>query len=143
MSHKYLNKLGIKSTEYCIFNSEEKKDDRIKRFLKQRKKYGFDERETWSMDYTLACWVYSHFMWYKKHCIVDLKYHTFEIPKWNKKKKKVCKHKTIKVNQLEAINLVLENLKNYISKEDFCLEECNQLEYALKIMSVIMPTMWW
>lgn len=45
----------------CLFNTKEKDDTgRHKRFMKQRKKYGFDERETWCLGYTSALWLYCH-----------------------------------------------------------------------------------
>ena len=61
--HKGLRRFYNKgdSTD-CIFNTNEKadSDSRKKLFKKQREKYGFDERETWSMDYTTITWLYTH-----------------------------------------------------------------------------------
>lgn len=141
MSHKYLNKIGIKSTDTCIFNTEEKDDSRNKRFKKQRKKYGFDERETWSMDYTLASWIYEHFMLYKKINCVDLTFHKFDIPKWDDK----ILDEKVEITQEEGINLVLNNIKFFLKNEDFDkeLEAYERYKYALIIMAEIMPAMWW
>ena len=141
MAHKFLNKIGIKSTETCIFNTEEKDVSRNNRFKKQRKKYGFDERETWSMDYTLACWIYEHFMLYKEINCVDLTFYKFNIPKWNDE----ILDEKIEVTQEEAINLVLEHIEFFLINEDFDREEeaDNRFKYALIIMAEIMPAMWW
>ena len=55
MGHKYLKELGI-SDDMCVPNTDYKDTEgRDERFKKQRKKFGFDERETWAMDFTLAC----------------------------------------------------------------------------------------
>ena len=49
MAHKYLNDIGIKSDATCVFNTTEiEKDEngnetnRMQRFRKERKEYGFD-----------------------------------------------------------------------------------------------------
>ena len=36
-----------------------------KKWKKQREKYGFDQRETYSMDTTFYCWLLEHLMMYK------------------------------------------------------------------------------
>ena len=148
MSHKYLNDLGIKSSDICIFNTEETKDKRMKRFLKQRKKYGFDERETWSMDYTMGTWLYSHFKAYKKYAnkIINLTFHKFDIPKWDKKE--TFSQETKQVTEEEAINIIIKNLKFYLKNYD-CIdfkkeEKANmKFQYALRIIGIIHPTLWW
>lgn len=147
MSHKYLNDIGIKSNDVCIFNTESIDKDRQKRFKKQRKKYGFDERETWSMDYTIATWLYSHFKGYKKYTskIIDLTYHKFDIPRWDKENN-IISDELIEVNQKEAINIVIKNIKFYLKysddldKADIAIKK---FEYAFRIIGIIAPAMWW
>lgn len=150
MSHKYLNDIGIKSDNVCIFNTEaiDTDRDRQKRFKKQRKKYGFDERETWVMDYTMATWIYSHFKAYKKYAprIVDLTDDKFDIPKWDKEEN-IISDEMIKVNQKEAINIVIKNIKFYLKYNDGDLNKAKtaikKLEYAFRIIGIIAPAMWW
>lgn len=152
MAHKYLNKIGISSDEPCIFNTEhkyaidcgEKHNYLIKRLKRQRKKHSFDERETWSMDFTLASWIYEHFMMYKKIACVDLTLHKFNIYKWDNEKKEILNEK-IEVNQIEAINLVLNNIKFYLTNNDTEkeIEASDRFKYAFYIIAEIMPAMWW
>ncbi len=150
MSHKYLNDIGIKSTECCIFNTNENNENkkRQKEFKKQRKKFGFDERETWALDYSFATWLYSHLMWFKEYAgnTIDLTTHTFDIPKWNDKKNKICKKKIIGVNQLEAIDIMIDCLKYYITHydkiEDYQIT-FEKIKYVCIIFGIVMPAMWW
>lgn len=150
MPHKYLNAIGISSKDPGIFNTEWKENDkqRRKRFKKQRKKYGFDERETWQMDFTLATWIYEHFIWYKKHSIVDLTFHTFEIPQWDKETNTFSETNLITVHQKDAIDIVLKNIRYYLKYADSIdLDKADKaykkFEYAFRIMGVLMPSMWW
>lgn len=60
--HKGLRKF-IKNVDEttCVFNTHAKvPKKRRELFKKQREKYGFDERETWSLDYTTITWLYAH-----------------------------------------------------------------------------------
>ena len=115
MSHKYLNDIGIKSDDIAIFNTEAIDEDRQERFIKQRKKYGFDERETWVLDFTLAAWLYSHMKAYKKYAskTIDLTFHQFKIPKWNKNSNSRSKDFKI-VTQEKAIKIIIKNLEFYL-----------------------------
>ena len=59
------NKKQINKT--LLFNTKEKdKTGRHEMFMKQRKKYGFDERETWALNYTSILWLYTHLKRYRK-----------------------------------------------------------------------------
>lgn len=50
----------------CLFNTKQKDNTgRQEMFMKQRKKYGFDERETWSLSYTSILWLYCHLKRYR------------------------------------------------------------------------------
>lgn len=165
MAHKYLNKLGIKSTEICIFNTE--KDKHNKRWKIERKKYGFDTRETYSMDYTSATWLYEHLKVYKKVNICDLSYHKFnipvlhDIPESEIDKKDVNYRYTTEVieerTQDEAIALIIDYLEQYLLKDkhygkgNYDFEKFSKIEKrayealkcAFKIYAEIIPAMWW
>lgn len=82
MAHKYLNDIGIESDEICIFNTEQIDDERQKKFDEEREQYGFDSRETWSLDFTMITWLYSHLKMYLElgGKIVDLTFYKFDIP---------------------------------------------------------------
>jgi hypothetical protein len=94
------------------------------------------------MDFTLACWIYSHFKWYKEFAskTIDLTYHKFDIPQWNGE----IIEQTITVNQEEAIDIVIDNLEYYLLSEEVNDEEIafKKYQYALRIVSIIIPAMW-
>ena len=161
--HKYLNNLGIRSTECCIFNTRGYRDagkERKKRFQKQRKKYGFDERETWSLDYTLIGWLYSHLKMYLDLAIVDLTYHTFKIPYLVALKDdeltfaqgcqlpdRYYREEQKEATQEEAIRLACEYMEYYLKYGGACGEsEYRAAEMgicSLKIVAEIFGALWW
>lgn len=55
--HYYEKEIGVNKDSY-FWQESEKKDDRYEQWKEQRKKYGFDARETWSLDGTLATYIY-------------------------------------------------------------------------------------
>lgn len=160
--HKYLEEIGIKSDEVCIPNTENNDDERISRFLKEREEYGFDERETWSMDFTFTCWLYEHLRKFLDigGKIVDLNFHKFEIPVLEELKNPVKNEKgfperifkknkkKIEVTQEKAIRKCIEYLENYLKlKQEIGIENAIKadayLENAVEIFKVILPAMWW
>lgn len=71
--YKYLEGLIPEYSLITMFNfPEEDKVGRQERFNSQRKKYGFDERETWALDFTTITWIYSHLKMYKERSIVEM-----------------------------------------------------------------------
>lgn len=168
--HKYLEELGIKATDICIPNSENTEDSRMPRFLDQREKYGFDERETWSLDYTFACWLYEHLKMYLDVNCVDLEFYKFDIPVvyeipdcelvydvstheetgYSKYPQRYTKTITETHTQGDCINLCVEYLKKYLTEdpdeEDLAKGEMIRHEYcdtAVEIFRIILPAMWW
>lgn len=150
--HHYLNKIGVDSTGICVFNTANviTEKDRNKLYQEQRNKHGFDSRETWSMDYTLATWLYEHFKLYRKVAgkYVDLTFHKIKINVLKKDKKGEFKTKRKTVTQLEAIDLVCAYLEDYFKYLDGAkLKDENhayqKLRGALHIVADIAPYMWW
>lgn len=165
MAHRYLNKLGIESDNDCIFNTERGRCK--KRFKKERKKYGFDTRETWSMDFTSATWLYEHLKVYKKVAgeIVDLTCHKFnipvlhDIPKDNLDEDISKRRYTIEVmqehTQDESIDIMIEYLEKFLLKDrsigDYDFDKFNEserrayesLQCAFKIYAEVICSMWW
>jgi hypothetical protein len=122
--------------------------ERQKRFKKERKTYGFDSRETWAMDYTLATWLYEHLSWYRDNAPIDMTMYKFQVPAWNKKKKRPCKKKTMTLDQGQCIDTIIENLKFYIKNESapgpkVRVEAQERLQYALHLLAEIIGTLWW
>lgn len=79
MNSYYLEKLGVKSED--IVQNWNPDDHRKNKWAKERKKFGFDERETWNFDTTFLQWVYPRICWYREHAPVDLTYHQYKYKK--------------------------------------------------------------
>lgn len=133
--NKYLDDLGIPIKNYGT-NWTKDGDKREKRWKRQRKKYGFDERETWNLDHLFVEWLYSHLTMYKEICCVDLTYHKF-----------VFKDK--EYTQEEAIDYIIDICKEYITTYDevsFTDKENDLLDKvadAIRMFAEIHPAMWW
>lgn len=164
MPHKYLNEIGIKSDYSAIFNTEEMDNERQEYFIKQRQIHSFDERETWSMDYTFATWLYEHLQAYKEFAqdIIDLEFNTFLIPVLYD----IPENKLIYVNEsktivqqymyeiveehteLEAIDIMIDYLKKYLTDtySDDWKEDQIKIEYlqgTIGVLKEVIPALWW
>ena len=155
--HKYLNQIGIKSTDCCIFNTEEIDEKRNIFFEQEKQEHSFDSRETWSLDYTSATWLYEHVQMYKEYAssVANLNFYKFDIPvlyeipsdKLTFKNNSIIADSYFSINienktQLEAINLIIEYLEHYLIDRDE-YKTNKYLEYAFKIYSIIILSMWW
>lgn len=136
MKNLYLEEIGLKKGEYGS-NYPEKSRKRKKKWKKQRKKFGFDERETWNLNDIFVEWLYSHLMMYTEigGKIVDLEYHTFEF-----------NGKTF--TELEAIEFIKEKCCRYLiykqNDDNMTYDEINdEMTEALHMLAEIFPTLWW
>lgn len=79
MKHKYLEDIGIKleNTPYGWNPNDERQED----WKEERQVYGFDERETWSLDTTFFYWLYERLMKYNETGgrFIDTSYHKFNL----------------------------------------------------------------
>jgi len=103
----------------------------MKAFKKERKKYGFDSRETWCLQQTSAMWLYEHLKMYLKYAgkIVNLDHYTFEIQKvivdpkiWEETyipelDKYIHLSEPQEMTQKEAISLCCKYLKAFITTD--------------------------
>ena len=79
--NRYLEDLGLEPYEYGVNWTLRGGNKKVmKRWEKQRKRYGFDERETYEVYTVYAEWLYSHLMMYRKKAsgVIDLTYHSIE-----------------------------------------------------------------
>ena len=133
--NKYLDKLRIPIEEYGV-NFTDQNDKRKEKWKKQRKKYGFDERETWSLDQTFVEWIYSHLMMYLEigGKIINLEYHKFEF-------------KDREYTQREAIEYICKACENFLLDKSFDYEKERQItedmKDAIRLFAEIFPAMWW
>lgn len=125
---KYLDDLKIKERP-DLWN---KNDKRQTKWKKERQKYGFDERETWSMELSFRLWLYERLKYFKKHAPIDLSFHKFE---YNKKER----------TQEELIDEMIKRLEFYFSKEynDFDRANIDYVDEVEKIWALVIHVMWW
>lgn len=138
MGRKFLEDIGYE--EEKIKHSKKRK----KRLAKQRKKYGFDEVETWSLKDTFYYWLYERLKMYMKVAdpVVNLNFHKFE-------------YKSKTYTQRELILKLIDLLKEHILSEEKWYE-INDEEIPIfvdrykkrtkeicEIWGIILPAMWW
>lgn len=118
--YKDLQKFDKKQIyENLLFNTKEKDDTSWQEmFMKQREKYGFDERETWNLNYTSILWLYCHLKRFRKWGnVIEM-----DEPEWT---------------YSYTINVIKKDNKgNYIYKEDknpYSDEEIKELEFEREI----------
>lgn len=136
MQHnKYIEDLGIPlkniGTNFC-----DDTDGRNKKWKEERKIYGFDERETWSLDHYFVEWLYSHLMMYMETggTVIDLNYHKFNF-------------EGKEYTQKEAIDYILYACKEYLLCDDIYCGNTGELipntQKAIRLFAEILPAMWW
>lgn len=119
----YLEQIKITNTPETWSQDDERKWD----WDMQREKYGFDERETWSLDYTFYLWLYERLKMYLEVACVDLDAYKFE-------------YKDHEYTQKQLIDLVLSRLEEYFKND--CSYTENTLEIG-EIWAKLLPVMWW
>lgn len=126
MAHKYIKEIiDLKDTPYGWSDNT----GRDSRWREERRIYGFDERETWSLDITFFYWLYERLIMFKKVCSIDLNFHKINI---NNKE----------LTQGECIDKMIENCKEIITnKTIYDLYDLQQ--ETLEIWSKCIHTMWW
>lgn len=123
MSRKYLDDINI-----VPYFDEKEDSERGELFEKNKEIYGFDERETWNLDYSFVVWLYERVSRYRDVAqnVIDLKFRKFE---YNGEIK----------TQMEMINILLDKCKCYIESDNIysdCLE-------IVDIWRLIINAMWW
>lgn len=145
---KYLEEIGVKLPDpvvNSIIFSEEDNQERDARFKSQRSIYGFDERETWDLRYSSACWLYQHLKLYKDlgGQVIDLSFYKFRLEDMNEE-----------LSQGDVIDIIIELLENFLKyenrsgiQESFNDDEeevvQSNLRKAFKMYGEIVSAMWW
>lgn len=134
MEHKYLTDIGIKEDDMpWNWNPD---DIRQKEWVKEREKYGFDERETWDLDYSFHLWFYERLMMYNEINCIDTSYHKF-------------KYKNEELTLQECIDFILETLKNKLLRDIIDWDKktsdkiYKQEEKMYQLIIKILPCLWW
>lgn len=126
---KYLDDIGVKDhpDTWC-----EDSDERQERWKKQREMYGFDDRETWNLDFVFYLWLYERLKMFLDVTIIDLDFPRFE---YNGKE----------YTQRQMIDMMIERLEFYFCKEynDWNTEHVDYVLEIGKIWATVLPAMWW
>ena len=130
MLGKYLKDLGIKEDKTP--QGWNKDDSRQERWIKEREIYGFDEKETWSMDFTFKLWLYERLSMYNEVNCVDTSFHKYEF-----------KGETITFQ--ECIDRMLDGLKIELTTDEYRRtdEQKEKVEDIVNIFALCLPSLWW
>ncbi len=131
MNRKYLDDIGVPQDGRP--DTWNKDDKRQEQWAKEREIYGFDERETWSLDYSFYLWLYERLkMYLEKGSSDDLR--TYRIGKE-------------KLSQQECIDRMIEGCIIRIKDDRYygglTKDEMKKVNDVLKIWAVVCPAMWW
>lgn len=121
--HYYLDKIKLKPYFY-----ETGKDKRDNQWKKERKKYGFDERETWSMNFTMITLLYERLKMYDEVNIVNTDYHKITIDE-------------IERTQQWWMDELVQLCELYFECDEFDCDKYSEKIWG--IWSVLSPYMWW
>ena len=124
MSHKYIKEITkLEETPY----GWDEDSNRASKWREERRIYGFDERETWSLDYTFFCWLYERLLMFKEVNHISLDFHTFNI---NGKE----------LTHGQCIDKMIDNCKEIILTDDELPDLRNE---TLDIWKTCINAMWW
>lgn len=129
MKRKYLDDIGVDLW------TELEDDKRQARWAQEREEYGFDERDTWCMDYAFYCWLYERLKMYLERAskIVQLDFHKFE-------------YEGEELTQQECIDRMIYGCEVYFAQEDewnISEEDRKIISDIAKIWAIVLPAMWW
>lgn len=130
MLGKYLKDLGIKETDTPQgWNPD---DSRQEKWKQEREIYGFDSRETWSLDYTFRLWLYERLSMYNEINCIDTSFHKFEF-----------KGQTITFQ--DCINRMLEGLKIELTIDEYerTEEQKEKTDEVIAIFALCYWCLWW
>ena len=105
---------------------------RDKKWKKQREKYGFDERDTYSMDTTFYCWLLEHLMMYNEVNNLDLD-------------KCPVKYNEQELTLQECINRMIDGCRIALtnSNYEFDSELKSKVDDVVNIWAVTIHAIWW
>lgn len=126
MAHKYLSEIiDLKNTPYGYSENT----GRDKKWSEEREKFGFDERETWSLDISFFCWLYERLRMFKDIAGIKLDFYEFNINE-------------NKMTQIQCIDRMIELCEKIIINKDIndMSKERNEI---LDIWKECINVMWW
>ena len=126
-NRKYIDELKIDKEYLTTFSKE-----REEQWGKQRKEYGFDERETWAIDHYLYMWLYERLKMYDEINIVNTEFHKYN-------------YEEEEITLQNCIDRMIEGTKIAITVDDYemCEEQRKKVNDVTKILSLCINELWW
>ena len=128
MNHKYLYDILPKGKTPYDFECDD--EIRNQKWKKEAEEYGFDERETWNLDFTFFCWLYERLKKYKEVSPADL---SCKIVKVNDEEKTLEEWLDIMINNAESLILV----------DIYSEEKIDLAEFTIEIFKQTIFYLWW
>lgn len=130
MISKYLSDLGIK--EENIPWNWNLDDQRQPEWIKTREIFGFDERDTWNLNYTFALLIYPRLKMYNDCNCINTSFHKFEF-------------EGQEYTQQQCMNKILEGFEIYLIKDELKLteEDYKKIQDSLTLLGIIWWSLWW
>lgn len=113
----YLEELGIKKTDFPF--GDENDDPRY-----EVDEEGFRECEFWSLDYSLACYIYSHLCYFRDYCLCGHPLYVTE-EQWEK-----------------ILNKMIKGFKLYITENSPSKNQQKQITYGMKLFIKHFGGLW-
>lgn len=125
---KYLDDIGV-TQRPDTWNED---DVRQEQWVKEREEYGFDERETWALNFSFYLWLYERLKRFVDVCCIDLDYHKFQ-------------YNWAEYTQRQMIDMMIERLEFSFKPEynDFDEKQYTYVSEIEKIWAIVLPAMWW
>ncbi|WP_145413413.1 hypothetical protein [Paenibacillus xylanexedens] len=130
---RYISELGIEheDTPQGYFPGDKRED----KWKSEREEYGFDSRETWSLNYSFKLWLYERLQMYDEINIVDTSFHKFT-------------YKEELITFQECIDRMIEGLKLDLTLDEYDperkLDECkNKITDVLPLFCICCEYLWW
>lgn len=125
------NRKYLEDINYQDWRKDMKKDKRNKKWKKERKKYGFDSRDTWNLDSTMAELLYERLKMFNKVNIIDTSCHTVEVD-------------DVKMSMQEAIDELLKALKARLTEDSLEVIYNNEVRaWKIWLKLIEKGIMWW
>ena len=115
----YLEELGIKKTDFPFGDEEWNDDPRY-----EVDEEGFRECEFWSLDYSLACYIYSHLCYFRDYCLYGHPLYVTE-EQWEK-----------------ILNKMIKGFKLYITENSPSKNQQKQIAYGMKLFVKHFGGLW-
>ena len=130
MISSYLSNIGIKEKDLPWYWHPS--DPREKHWLEMINKHGFDERDTWDLNYTLALLIYPRLKMYDEVNRIDTSFHKFEF-------------EDKEYTEQECINKILEGFEIFLTKNEFKLtdEDYKKIKDSMTLLGIIWWALWW